>query len=91
MHFAGPQALKNFIIGSQDWVDSNGEYFLKDHIPHLFALIKPFRSDLEMERERIRKLVVMTFLLLIVIVLGKTEVFFIYCILPMYSSYPAIL
>ncbi|MGZ3773279.1 MAG: fatty acid desaturase family protein [Pseudobdellovibrionaceae bacterium] len=91
MLLAGPRAFRDFFFGKQDWVSPDGEEFNKGGLSHLQTLFKKFHGDTVMEKERIRKLLVMSSLLFIIFFAGYGKMFFIYWITPMYLSFPAIL
>ncbi len=88
---AGPQAIKLFFFGKQDYVNPKIFKFSRGSINHLASLFLPFRNDQEMEKERCMKLLFFSVTLSFIVYFDAGKLFLIFWIVPMYSFYPMIL
>ncbi len=88
---AGPQAIKSFFVGRQDYVPPGGMTCEKRRFNHLATLTFRFKGDPEMELERRIKIGFFVAALLALHFTGLWRPFVLFWILPMYTVYPGLL
>ena len=91
MLLAGYRSLRNFFLGKQDYVFRNGRQFEKRKFNHLSLLVRWHKDDPEMNRERLISVLFFAGTLCTIHVLGAWKLFFLLWLVPMYTTYPAIL
>lgn len=88
---ASYRSVKNFFFGKQDYVYPDGLRFEKNSLSHFSLLFRSFKNDPEMNQERNLRLIFYPLAISGIYASGFLDLFFFLWIVPMYTSYPAIL
>jgi len=88
---AGLFSIVDFIFSKQSYARPKDYQVCESKYRHLHRLFVGYKDDVEMERERIVKLLFFSSTIALVLLLDITYEFFIYWVLPMHTVYPMIL